>query len=163
MEKETSVVAKLLNGYHYFYAYNPSFVLSVLSETEKQYKFESRDNDNKQFSMISFDKFGYLKEILYFGIEWKSEWIKCANLINIHSAFLNSIQTKLNNNKNINICKILNENEYYIMCDDRFKGFIKEIKQNNDKMDKINIKTKIGAKYLYHDTIAKSLLNFGYT
>ena len=144
LQKETCVVAKLIGEYHYFYAYNPEFVLNGDDRNDENIKrFESCDD--KQMSMVSFDVSGYLKEILYYGVDWKPEWIKCANALGLPVSFFQKALAQFEENTNgtfVNICEIFHTKAYELMMDDRFKNWVANIKQN-DKSDKDQMKNEI--------------------
>eukprot|EP00484_Ammonia_sp_Unknown_P018907 CAMPEP_0197023774 /NCGR_PEP_ID=MMETSP1384-20130603/4419_1 /TAXON_ID=29189 /ORGANISM="Ammonia sp." /LENGTH=1284 /DNA_ID=CAMNT_0042452037 /DNA_START=57 /DNA_END=3911 /DNA_ORIENTATION=+ len=144
LQTETCVVAKLLQNHQYFYAYNPQFVMN--ESTAKEVKsFESVSD--KQVSYVAFDAMGYLREILYYGTEWKEAWIKCANLINLHSSlFGDAISNSFKEaGQFVNICEFLCKPQYEIMCDDRFKQWVHSICASGSKSDKSQIKNSIEA------------------
>ena len=142
LEKETCVVGKLHDGYHYFYAYTPQFVLNK-TDCDKVQCLESVGEN--ELSFIVFDSSGFLREILYYGKAWKSEWIECSNLINIHSSFLTSIQNEFGKNEDefVNICELFDQKQYRIMSDDRFKDWMRKVENlENGDLDKIKEEIK---------------------
>ena len=102
------------------------------------------------------DSAGYLKEVIYCGTSWEEDWNKCANLVNLHIAFLEDVHQCFKTDGDgptKNICEVLSTRKYQIMCDDRFQEWARQIGHNREKLDVAQMKGEIGT--LIGDIVAK--------
>jgi len=128
LERETCVMADLPGGFKLFHAYNPRFAMSESARTKAQ-QLQSFDDKTHQLSAITLDNHGVMREIVYYGREWKAEWVKCGNLVNLHSEFLNKVTTHFTEDEFVNICEVFNKVEFHVLCDDRFKSWMRRLRK----------------------------------